>query len=129
MAKFDFSDKQLSIVDTRGHRVDLSPLEAIELLQLLLARRTLLQRLFFQDVSQEDSEGEQVAIHLQQQQLAYLETLKAAIPQLQESAPATNVFVAPADAVTERAIQLLEAFQIEYKLHPLLEESNEFAQG
>ena len=123
MTRFDFSDKQLSIVDARGRCVELSPQEAIELFQLLSDKRTTLLRLASHDIHQE------IAIHLQQPQFAYLDTLKAAIPQLQESISATNVFVAPADAVTERAIQLLEEFRIEYKLHPLLEDDNAFAQG
>ena|SRR5579884_2465210 len=123
MAKFDFSDKRLSIVDARGHRVELTSQEAIELLQLLSDKKTNLLRFSSHDIHQE------IAIHLRQPQFAYLDTLKAAIPQLQESLSATNVFVAPADAVTERAIQLLEEFRIEYKLHPLLEDDNAFAQG
>ena len=123
MAKFDFSNKRLSIVDARGHRVELTSQEAIELLQLLSDKKMTLLRLSSRDIQQE------IAIHLQQPQFAYLDTLKAAIPQLQESLSATNVFVAPADAVTERAIQLLEEFRIEYKLHPMLEDDNEFAQG
>lgn len=129
MAKFGFSNKRLSIIDARGHQVDLSPQEAIELLQLLSSKRAVLQRLASQEANLEINTRGQVEIHLQQQQLAHLDTLKAAIPQLHNPISATNIFVAPADAVTERAIQLLEAFQIEYKLHPMLEESNEFAQG
>ncbi len=123
MATFDFSDERLSIVDAHGHRVELDPQEAIELLQLLSDKKAALLHSASWDVHQE------VAIHLQQQQFAYLDKLKAAIPQLQESPSATNVFVAPADAVTERAIQLLEEFRIEYKLHPMLEDDNAFAQG
>ncbi|HEY7417366.1 MAG TPA: hypothetical protein VH593_19435 [Ktedonobacteraceae bacterium] len=104
MAKFDFSEKQLSIIDTHGHRVDLSLQETVELLQLLLDRVVVQQHLLSQDASQR----EQVAIHLQQQQFGHL---------------------APVDAVTERAIQLLEAFRMEYMIHPMLEESTGFAQG
>jgi hypothetical protein len=33
------------------------------------------------------------------------------------------------DLVTERAIELLKELQVEYKIHPLLEEDNAFSQG
>lgn len=75
------------------------------------------------------SQMEQLEIHLLPQHLVYLEKLQAVIPQLQEFNPVTNIYISPADAVTERAIALLKEFEIEYKIHPLLEDSNEFAQG
>jgi hypothetical protein len=129
MTKFSFSAKHLSIVDAQGHHVDLDPQEAVELLQWLSDRRTMLLRLSQQDTEQRDGGREQIEIRLQQQHLVHLDALQAAIPQLQEHTPAANIFVSPADSVTERAIQLLNAFQIEYKIHPLLEEDGVFAQG
>jgi hypothetical protein len=66
---------------------------------------------------------------MQQQHLPHLDTLQDAIPQLQEHTPATSIYVAPIDSVTERAIEMLKVFRIEYKIHPLLEDNNEFAQS
>lgn len=138
MTKFDFNDGHLSIVDTDNHRVDLSPLEAVHLLEWLSARKTMLLHLALQGADSVESlldaepQGdliEQIEIHLSPQHLVHLDELQAAIPQLQEYIPATNVYVSPFDAVTERAIELLKEFEIEYKIHPLLEDSNEFAQG
>jgi hypothetical protein len=129
MTKFDFSNEHFSIVDAQGHRIDLSPQEAVELLQWLSDKKTMLLRLSQQDTDQRSSRREQIEIHLQQQHLIHLDALQAAIPQLQEHTPATNIFVSPVDSVSEHALQLLKAFQIEYKLHPLLEDDNAFAQG
>ena len=129
MTKFYFSDEQISIINAHGHRVDLSPQEATELLQWLSDKRTMLLHLSSQDTDERESGREQMAIHIQQQHQIHLDALKAAIPQLQESTPATGIFVAPADAVTERAIELLKVYQIEYHIHPLLEDDGAFAQG
>ncbi len=126
MTKFDFSDGQLSIIDAHGHSVVLSPQEVVELLRLLSEKRTMLLDLS----SQRNAPQEELAIHLLEQQMVHLDELKAAIPQLKKAPPTTGDYVAPAESVTERAIQLLEEFQIEYKIHPLLEEEDSaFAQG
>jgi hypothetical protein len=130
MAKFDFSKKQLSIADDHGHSVTLSLQEAVELLEWLSDKRAMLPPPSpQQDKDQRRKIREQMEIHLQQQHLVHLDALKDAIPQLHESPSATSIFLAPADSVTERAIQLLEAYRIAYKIHPLLEDDNAFAQG
>ena len=138
MTKFDFNDERFSIVDSHNQRVDLSPQEAIDLIEWLSDKKTMLLRLFHQDTEPLDSlqdteplgsQVEQIEIHLLPQHLVHLDKLQAAIPHLQEHIPATNIFTSPADSVTERAIELLKEFEIEYKIHPLLEDSNEFAQG
>ena len=64
-----------------------------------------------------------------QENLEYLDRLKAAIPGLHEHMPVIKVLDAPMDLVTERAIELLKELQVEYKIHPLLEEDNAFSQG
>jgi hypothetical protein len=138
MTNFDFNAERLSIVDAHNQRVDLSPLEAVQLLEWLSTRKTMLLHLSqtetgslesLHDTEPLSSQMEQLEIHLLPKQLVYLDKLQAAIPQLQEHIPATNIYVSPADAVTERALALLKEFEIEYKIHPLLEDSNEFAQG
>ena len=138
MTKFDFHAERLSIVDAHNQRVNLSPLEAVQLLEWLSSRKTMLLHLSqtetdslesLHDTEPLGSQMEQLEIHLLPKQLVYLDKLQAAIPQLQEHIPATNIYVSPADVVTERALILLKEFEIEYKIHPLLEDSNEFAQG
>lgn len=129
MGKFDFDQNQITIMDAGGQRVDLSPQEALELLYWLSKEReTLLYLASSQAGSQQEGTGQQVEILIQQEQQVYLDALKAAIPQLQQVTPAISIFVAPADTVQERALQLLNANQIEYHIHPLLEDDHAFTQ-
>jgi hypothetical protein len=130
MAEFNFHDEKLVIVDTHDNSVELSPQEAAALLHWLSNRSTALLDLSHEDTNMRDRARRQVQIRLMEQHLMHLDALKAAIPQLQEHIPATNTFAAPVDAVTERAFQLLKAYQIEYKIHPLLDDTDDaFAQG
>ena len=129
MTRFDFSDGHLTIVDAQGHQVELDPLETLELLQLLSDQQIKLPPALLQTPAAKSGDKEQIEIHLQPQHMVHLSVLQAAIPRLQQHKPQGNVFVSPADAVSERAMQLLDAFQIEYKIHPLLDDDNVFAQG
>jgi hypothetical protein len=128
MAMFDFHDEMLSIVDEHGHCIELSLQEAIALLQWASNNQKLRFHLSESSTAQRDTEKGQIEINLQQH-LLYLNTLKAAIPHLQQHPTMATTFVAPVDEVTQQALQLLKAFQIEYKVHPLLEDPNVFAQG
>src|SRR5436305_1197050 len=121
MTKFDFNDERLSIVDAHNQCVDLNPLEAVQLLEWLSAKKTMLLHLSQQETEPLDSlhdteplgsQLEQLEIHLLPQHLIHLDKLQAAIPLLQEHIPATNIYVSPADSVTERAIALLKEFEI-----------------
>jgi hypothetical protein len=124
MARFDFNRQQISIFDDADHRLDLSPQEALDLLHWLFDRQDTLYALTHQGAA-----GEKLLeIHLYQEQLGQLDRLKAAIPALHERQPAIILGV-PLDQVTERAIELLKELQLEYKIHPLLEEDEAFAQG
>src|SRR5258708_10356336 len=71
----------------------------------------------------------ELEIRLYQEDLEYLDKLKAAIPSLHESRSAIKILDAQLDPITERAIQLLKELQVEYKIHPLLEDNDAFAQG
>ena len=128
MAEFNFRDEKILIVDAHDNSVELSPQEAVALLHWLSDRSALLD-FSHEDTGKRDSTNKQILFRLMEQHLMYLDTLKAAIPQLQEHIPATNTFAAPVDSVTERAFQLLRAYQIEYKIHPLLDDTDVFAQG
>src|ERR1700730_2003073 len=121
MAKFDFNGKQVSIFDNTGHRLDLNPQEALDLQRWLSNYRDALYELAHLDTVQGQPGEKLLEIHLYQEQLGQMERLKAAIPTLLECKPAV-ILGAPLDQVTERAIELLKELQLEYKIHPLLEE-------
>ena len=131
MASFDFTGGHLSIVDGSNQRVDLNPQEGLDLLQWLADKRDALLNLTHQGAPQVQSREKrlELEIRLYQEDLEYLDRLRAAIPSLHESRSAVKVLDAQLDPVTERAIQLLKELQLEYKIHPLLEDNDAFAQG
>ena len=129
MARFDFINKQLSILDDSEHSVELSPRESLDLLYWLSGHRDTLFGLAYQDTTQGQSSEKQLEIHIYQENLDQLDKLKAAIPDLHEHKPVIKVLSAPMNLVTERAIELLKQLQLEYRIHPLLEEDEAFAQG
>jgi len=131
MASFDFTGEHLSIVDGSNQRVDLNPQEGLDLLQWLADKKDALLSLTHQGAPQVQSREKrlELEIRLYQEDLAYLDRLRAAIPSLHESRSAVKVLDAQLDPVTERAIQLLKELQLEYKIHPLLEDNDAFAQG
>ena|SRR5947209_20219504 len=129
MAKFDFIRERVAIFDGSDHRLDLHPQEALDLLQWLSEHRDALFGLARQGSVQGQSREKRLEIHIYQENLEHVNTLKAAIPSLREHKPVIKVLDAPMDLVTERAIELLKELQVEYKIHPLLEEDNAFSQG
>ena len=131
MASFDFTGEHLSIVDGSNQRVDLNPQEGLDLLQWLADKRDALLSLTHQGAPQVQSREKrlELEIRLYQEDLEYLDRLRAAIPSLHESRSAVKVLDAYLDPVTQRAIQLLKELQLEYKIHPLLEDNDAFAQG
>lgn len=129
MTNFNFTTEHISIVDVEDHKVNLSPQEALDLLQWLSDKRGALLSLTHQDADETSFGAKQLEIFLSQEHLDQLDTLKAALPHLQEYAPAVKVFAVPFDPVTERAIQLLKELRVEYRIHPLLEDNTAFAQG
>ncbi len=131
MASFDFTGEHLSIVDGSNQRVDLNPQEGLDLLQWLADKRDALLSLTHQSAPQVTSREKrlELEIRLYQEDLEHLDRLRAAIPSLHESRSAVKVLDAHLDPVTERAIQLLKELQLEYKIHPLLEDNDAFAQG
>ncbi len=131
MASFDFTGEHLSIVDGSNQRVDLNPQEGLDLLQWLADKKDALLSLTHQGAPQVQSREKrlELEIRLYQEDLEYLDRLRAAIPSLHESRSAVKVLDAYLDPVTQRAIQLLKELQLEYKIHPLLEDNDAFAQG
>jgi hypothetical protein len=129
MAKFEFIREGVSIFDGSDQRLDLNPQEALDLLQWLSEHRDALYGLAHQNATPRPSTEKRLEIHIYQENLEHLDKLKAAIPGLHEHEPVIKVLDAPLDLVTERAIELLKELQVEYKIHPLLEEDNVFSQG
>jgi hypothetical protein len=126
MTTFDFMDQSIWIVDKEGHRVALSPQEALDLLQWLSDKRAARLRASHPGAQPGQEREQRLEIRLRQE---HLDELKAAIPQARESVLTFKVLDVPNDLVTERALQLLKEFQVDYQIHPLLEEHDAFAQG
>lgn len=130
MASFDFSNsKHISISDSYNHRAYLNPWEALDLLQWLSDRKDELYSFTQEDTNQAPGET-LLEIHLHEEDLGHLDELKAAIPDLHERRPVVKVLDAHWNMVTERALELLKEYRLEYTVHPLLLEDYEaFAQG
>ncbi len=75
------------------------------------------------------SQEKYLEIHLYQEDLGHLDELKAAIPDIHERGPIVKVLDTQWDAVSERALQILRDYRIEYLIHPMLEENDTYAQG
>ena len=117
----DRSDGGMTITDNEL-QIHLVPDEAYALWQWLSARKDAFQ-------ASTHREKLELEIRLYQQDLNHLEDLKAAIPDLHERGPIIKVLDVPREAVSERALQLLKSYQIEYHVHPLLEGDDVYAQG
>jgi beta-phosphoglucomutase-like phosphatase (HAD superfamily) len=115
------SDGGMTISDDE-QQIHFAPDEAYALWQWLSARKDA----FFASSHEEKLE---VEILLYQGDLSHLEDLKAAIPDLHERGPVVKVLDVPMVAVSERALQLLKSYQIEFHVHPLLEGDDVYAQG
>ncbi|GAC1653947.1 MAG: hypothetical protein NVS4B12_25850 [Ktedonobacteraceae bacterium] len=120
MKKFeDLSDGGMCITDNQT-QIKLASNEAYALWQWLSDRK---------DDFEAHSKGKQLEIHLYQADLSYFDALKAAIPDLHERGPIVKILDARWEAVSEQALQLLRNYQIEYSVHPLLEDGDTYAQG
>lgn len=115
------SDGSMTISDNE-QQMHFAADEAYALWQWLSARKDA----FFASSHDEKLE---VEILLYQGDLSHLDDLKAAIPDLHERGPIVKVLEVPIEAVSERALQLLKSYQIEYHVHPLLEGDDVYAQG
>jgi hypothetical protein len=122
MKKFeDRINGGVSITDNQA-QVNLTPNEAYTLWQWLSERKDAFQ-------AQSRETPLELQIHLHQEDLGHLDELKAAIPDLHEHGSIVKVFDAPLGTVSEQALQLLQKFQIEYHIHPFLEDDDIYAQG
>jgi hypothetical protein len=115
----DRSNGGMSITDNQTH-IDLNAEEAYALWEWLSDRKNAFLM---------HSGRKQLEIHLYQEDLSHLDDLLAAIPGLHERGSIVKVFDARWDTVTERALELLKAYQIEYHIHPMLEDDDTYAQA
>ncbi len=129
MTGFNFRGDQILIRDEHDNKAVLNSLEALDLLQWLSDNRDALLSLAQQAANRRQFTEKQLEIHLYQENLSHLDELIAAIPSLHEFRPPAKVLSVPLEEVTERAIELLKELQLEYRIHPLLEDNDVFAQG
>jgi hypothetical protein len=129
MTSFNLSGEHISIYDEHDNKTVLNPIEALDLLQWLSARRDIFLSLAQQAANRGQSTEKALEILLYQENLSHLDELKAAIPSLHEYRPPAKVLSVRLEEVTERAIELLNELQLEYRIHPLLEDNDVFAQG
>ena len=122
MKTFEDRDEGGVTITDGEQQMHFAPDEAYTLWQWLAARKDT----FFAHSDQENLELE---ILLYQGDMSHLEDLKAAIPDLHERGPVVKVLDVPREAVSERALQLLKSYQIEYHVHPFLEGDDIYAQG
>jgi len=122
MKKFeDQSDGGICITDNEL-QIHLTPHEAYALWQWLSARKDAFQ-------THANENQIELEIHLYQQDLSHLDELKAIIPDLHEHGSMAKIFDARLETVSEQALDLLKEYQIEYHIHPLLEDDDIYAQG
>jgi arsenate reductase-like glutaredoxin family protein len=122
MKKFeDQIDGGISITANEAE-IHLTPHEAYALWQWLSARKDAFR------IHTNENQVE-LEIHLYQEDLSHLDELKAIIPDLQEREPVAKILDARLEAVSEQALKLLKQYQIEFNIHPLLEDDDVYAQG
>jgi hypothetical protein len=110
-------------------QVALASDEAYQLLLWLSGQSSSLSREPQEEVHQQWTDEQQLEIRLYQDDLDHIDELKEAIPGLHERRPAVKVLDARLEKVPEQALRLLHELRLEYIVHPLLEESDSFAQG
>jgi hypothetical protein len=122
MKKFeDRSDGGIYITDNQA-QIQLAPNEAYALWQWLSIRKDTFE-------AHSSKKQLELKIHLYQEDMSHLDELKAVIPDLHERGPIVKVLESRLETVSERALQLLKEYQIEYHIHPLLEDDDTYAQG
>jgi hypothetical protein len=103
-------------------QIHLNPNEAYALWQWLSARKDAFQ-------THANENQLELKIHLYQEDLSHLDELKAVIPDLQERGLVAKILDARLETISEQALQLLKEYEIEYHIHPLLEDDDVYAQG
>lgn len=129
MTNFIFEDENVSICDEYGQIAVLNPLEALTLLQWLSEHNNRLLKSARRSINEGPNPEQELEIHLYQENLSHLSDLQAAMPSLHEDRPPARVLSVPLEEVTTRALDLLKELQVEYWIHPMLEDTDVFAQA
>ena len=115
----DRSDGGMCIIDNQTH-IHLNAHEASVFWQWLSALQQTLHV-----INQHTQQG----MHLSQKDLNHRDKRETAIPDLHEQGPMVRALIQEGETMTQRALQLLKAYQIEAHVHPLLEDTTTYAQG
>jgi hypothetical protein len=115
----DRSDGGMCIIDNQTH-IHLNAHEASAFWQWLSALQQTLHTI--NQYTQRD-------LHPSQKDLNHGGAGEAAIGDLHEQGPMVRGLDAGGETMTQRALQLLKAYQIEAHVHPLLEDTSTYAQG
>jgi len=115
----DRSDGGICIIDNQTH-IHLNSREASAFWQWLSDLQQTLHAI---------NQQTQREMHLSQKDLNHEGEKETAIPDLHEQGPMANGLDVGGKAMTQRAFQLLNAYQIETHVHPLLEDITTYAQG
>src|SRR5258708_12948606 len=111
MASFDFTGEHISIVDDNNSRVDLNLQEGLDLLHWLSDNRDAMLSLTHQSPPQSREKRLELEIRLYQEDLEYLDKLKAAIPTLHQSRSAIKILDAQLHPIPHQPIHLLKNLQ------------------
>ena len=122
MKKFEDQSDGGICITANELQIHLTPAEAYALWQWLSARKDVLH-------THTHENQIELEIHLYQQDMGHLDELKAAIPDLHERGPVAKILDARLEMVSKKALKLLKEYQIEYNIHPLLEDDDVYAQG
>jgi hypothetical protein len=115
----DRSDGGMCIIDNQTH-IHLNSHEASAFWQWLSALQQTLHA---------PNQQMQREMRLPQKDLNHGDEGETAIPDLREQGPKVKGLDAGGETMTQRAFQLLKAYQIEAHVHPLLEDTTTYAQG
>ncbi len=113
------SDGGMCIIDNQTH-LHLNAPEASAFWQWLSALQQTLHAI---------NQQTQREMHLSQKDLNHGDERETTIPELHEQGPKVRDLDAGGESMTQRALELLRAYQTEAYLHPLLEDITTYAQG
>jgi hypothetical protein len=113
------SDGGMCIIDNQTH-IHLNAHEASAFWQWLSTLQQTLHAV---------NQHTQRDMHLSQKDLNHADERETAIPDLHEQGPMVRALIQEGETMTQRALQLLKAYQIEAHVHPLLEDTTTYAQG
>ena len=122
MKTFEESNDGGMTINENEQQMHFAPDEAHALWQWLSARKDTL-------FATSHDEKLEMEILLYQGDISHLDDIKAVLPDLHERGPVVKILDVPMEAVSDRALQLLKNYHLEYHIHPFLEGDDVYAQG